>query len=359
MRIGIDVRPLAYGMTGNSRYLAEVLELMLERNQNVSFVFFSNKPIHKMFLHLLKSNVTQEIERYPIPGPVYLNFRLPKRLEKHKITKFWGTLQMLPFFKLPIPSFVNYHDLNFVSAPQTMAKWNYYQHRFFSPRTMKNADGIFCLSENTKNEIAKFNPDFASKCKVIYPGVKKQNFEKESLFPKSFFLTVGTLEPRKNLKILLDAFLDFKFRFPKDKNTLVLMGRKGWGTEGDELYNSLNQLQKTNPFVRFLENPNDKILTSAFAQCKAFFFPSLHEGFGLPLLEAMIEDKRCVASDIPVFKEILSDKCDLYVNANDLSGWSKAFEVMAKAKPGRIPKFKTKSWTWLETTKKIEESLGL
>lgn len=355
-KIGIDARPLAYGMTGNSRYLAEVLKIILPKHKSKEFFLYTNKPIHPVFRDLLGPNAKEILEPKNIPGPFYLNFILPRRLKKDEIDVFWGTIQMLPFHKLPIPTYVNYHDLNFVSAPETMAKWNYLQHKFLSPTTMKNADKIFCLSKNTKNEITAFHPGYEKKCLVVYPGVSKQKTGKiKTNFPKDFFLTVGTLEPRKNINRLVDAFLEFKKKYPKDKNSLLILGRRGWGEEGEFLYQKLNDPKIQKQGIQFLEKPDDATLAEAFKQCKAFFFPSLHEGFGLPLLEAMLEDKRCVASNIPVFKEILSEKCDLFVPAKETEAWTKSFEIMSGPKKVRSPKFPAKQWTWEETAKKIEE----
>lgn len=357
-KIGIDVRPLAYGMTGNSRYLAEVLKVILPKHKNKEFFLYTNKPIHSVFQNLLGSNTKVVLEPRNIPGPIYLNFILPRRLKQDGVEVFWGTIQMLPFLKLPIPSYVNYHDLNFISAPETMAKWNYWQHKFLSPITMKNADKIFCLSKNTKVEISAFRPEFEKKCLVVYPGVSKQTTSKiKTKFPKDFFLTVGTLEPRKNINCLVDAFLEFKRKNPKDKHSLLIMGRKGWGEEGEFLYQKLCDSSIQTKGIQFIEKPHDATLAEAFKQCKAFFFPSLHEGFGLPLLEAMLEDKRCVASDIPVFKEILSDKCDLFVPPKETKTWTHSFELMSGPKKSRSPKFPAKQWTWEETAKKIEEVL--
>ncbi|MBM9547546.1 glycosyltransferase family 4 protein [Leptospira sp. 201903074] len=345
-------------MTGNSRYLAEVLKVILPKHKNKEFFLYTNKPIHPVFQNLLGPNTKVVLEPKNIPGPIYLNFILPKRLKQDGIEVFWGTIQMLPFLKLPIPSYVNYHDLNFISAPETMAKWNYWQHKFLSPITMKNADKIFCLSKNTKEEISAFRPEFKKKCLVVYPGVIKQKTAKtKTKFPKDFFLTVGTLEPRKNINCLVDAFLDFKRKYPKDKHSLLIMGRKGWGEEGDFLYQKLNDAKIQTQGIQFIEKPDDATLSEAFKQCKAFFFPSLHEGFGLPLLEAMLEDKRCVASDIPVFKEILSNKCDLFVPPKETKTWTHSFELMSGPKKTRSPKFPANQWTWEETAKKIEEVL--
>ncbi|PJZ44321.1 glycosyltransferase family 4 protein [Leptospira brenneri] len=345
-------------MTGNSRYLAEVLRVILPKHKDKEFFLYSNKQIHPVFQDLFGPNTKVVLEPKNIPGPIYLNFILPKRLKQDGVEVFWGTIQMLPFKKLPIPSYVNYHDLNFVSAPETMAKWNYLQHKLLSPITMKNADKIFCLSKNTKIEIIKFNPKYEDKCLVVYPGVSKQKTTKQKTnFPKDFFLTVGTLEPRKNINRLVDAFLEFKKNHPKDKHSLLIMGRKGWGEEGEFLYQKLKDSKIQNLGIQFIEKPDDSTLAEAFKQCKAFFFPSLHEGFGLPLLEAMLEDKRCVASDIPVFKEILSDKCDLYVPPKDTKDWTRSFELMSGPIKKRSPKFPTKQWTWEETARKIEEVL--
>ncbi|WP_210414285.1 glycosyltransferase family 4 protein [Leptospira jelokensis] len=356
-KIGIDVRPLAYGITGNSRYLAEVLKVLLPKHKEKEFYFFSNKELHPVFNEILAPNVRLVIEKKPIPGPIYLNFILPKRLEQNGIEVFWATIQMLPFFKLPIPSYVNYHDLNFISAPETMAKWNYWQHKLLSPITLKNADTIFCLSKNTMEEIVQFRPKFKNKCLVVYPGVSKTKTypsKTQIKFPKDFFLTVGTLEPRKNINRLVDAFLNFKTENPKDKHSLLIMGRKGWGEEGSLLYEKLHDPKINSLGIQFIENPNENTLALAFQRCKAFFFPSLHEGFGLPLLEAMLEGKRCVASNIPVFKEILSDKCDVYVPPKDTELWTESFQNMSGPRKERIPRFPAKLWTWEETTKKIE-----
>jgi len=360
MKIGIDVRPLAYGITGNSRYLAESLRILLKKRKSDEFFFFSNKQIHPVFNDLLSNNnITLVIEKRMIPGPLYLNFILPSRIRNNKIDRFWGTLQMLPIFKLGIPTYVNYHDLNFVSAKETMAKWNYYQHKFFSPITLRNADRIFCLSQNTSTEISKYFPFAKDKCTVIYPGVKKRKFKRTNgTLPKNFFLTIGTLEPRKNLQRLINAFQKFKEKSPKNRHSLLLLGRKGWGEEGDQLYQYLKSDSSKKQAIFFLENPSDDILGQAIADCEAFFFPSLHEGFGLPLLEAMIENKRCIASEIPVFKEILQDKNDIYVDPTDTSAWEKSFLTASQFKSNiRVPKFSEKNWSWEKTASLLEKEI--
>ncbi len=359
LKLGIDARPLAYGITGNSRYLAEVLKILIPKRKESEFYLYSNKPIHPVFSSILEfPNVRLEIESSKLPGPLYLNFLLPGLLKKESIDVFWGTLQMLPFFKLPIRSVVNYHDLNFIQAPETMAKWNYWQHRLFSKRTLENADHVFCLSKMTRDGIVSWEKTFADKCEVVYPGVHKSSFQREpGLFPKPFFLAVGTLEPRKNLQMLIHAFQMYQEKFASPFS-LVVLGRKGWGDEGNALYSFLKDPQTQQKKIFFQENPSDEKLSQAYAECSGFFFPSLHEGFGLPLLEAMINQKLCVASDLPVIREILDPNQDLFIRPTNTEQWAEAFARLAQKKSdNRVPPFSEKDWSWESTSQKIERAI--
>ena len=174
-RIAVDARPLAYGLTGNSRYLFEALKYLIRKDSHFEYYLYSNKEIHPMFMDFIKlNNVTVVVPIKTIPGVIWLNFVLPYFLHRDRIDMLWGTLQLLPYFKLPIPEFVNYHDLNFRSAPETMTRANFIQHKLLSPKTLRNADTVFCLSKNTMKAIAEFRPEYAKKLKVIYPGVSKK-----------------------------------------------------------------------------------------------------------------------------------------------------------------------------------------
>lgn len=173
-KVGLDARPLCYGMTGNSRYLFEALTYLCRDDSPFYFVLLANKEIDPIFIPFLESNRKYlEVKVVKKFGAYWLNFILPKMLKESGVHIFWGTLQLLPFWKLSLPSIVNYHDLNFVSAPATMAKGNYWQHRLMSAKTMKNADRILCLSKNTMTEIEAYRPAVSSKLRLVYPGVNK------------------------------------------------------------------------------------------------------------------------------------------------------------------------------------------
>lgn len=358
-RIGVDARPLSYGLTGNSRYLAEVLRLLIRTNSHFEYYLYTNKKFHPVFEDIYKNPMVRLPDVLEVNGPVWLNMVLPVLLQENRIDMFWGTLQLLPFANLKIPTFVNYHDLNFVSAPETMSRGNYIQHRLLSGRTLKNATSVFCLSANTKKDIADYLPAVIKKLKVIYPGVTRNKIEKEELGIKEpFFFTVGTLEPRKNLKTLIEGYLLLKTERPSFPYSLVIASRRGWGEK--ELTEKLVRGDFTSAGIIFLENPDDRVLQLLYKKCSAFLFPSKHEGFGLPLLEALVEQKVCVASDIPVFHEVLEPESDVFVPAMDVNAWKKAIEDMSQ--PNRTKRKKVweeKRWSWVSTASQIEETFLL
>ena len=355
-RIAIDARPLSYGLTGNSRYLFEVLKYLIRKDSHFEYYLYSNKEIHPMFMDFIKDNSVQVPIIKKVPGVLWLNFILPYLLHRDRIDLFWGTLQLLPYFKLPIPEFVNYHDLNFKSAPDTMTRSNFLQHKLLSGKTLQNANTVFCLSKNTKKEIAEYKPEFTKKLKVIYPGVSKKIIKNEEIAIKGKFLfTIGTLEPRKNIATVIESYLLLKKERPNFEYKLVIASRRGWGQESLTQKLLSGELEKDG--IIFLESPNDELLNVLYKKSSLFLFPSIHEGFGLPLLEAMLEQKVCIASDIPVFREILDLDSDILVSALDVNEWKNAILTATdrnSVKRRRV--WDEKQWTWIATASQIEES---
>jgi glycosyltransferase involved in cell wall biosynthesis len=360
LKIAVDARPFAYGVTGNSRYLAEVLSVLGKKPDLYKFYLFSHKGIHPVFKEILSLPAVELVQpKSMIPGPIWLHTVFPWSAKRCKADIIWGTLQLLPFGRKLTRTIVNYHDLNVYSAPQTMARWNYFQHRLFSKRSLQVADTVICLSKNTINDIATNFPEFKEKCKLVYPGVSPIAEpippSQERSFGK-FLFTLGTLEPRKNLKTLIQAFLNVKTQDPAYPYSLVIAGRAGWGKEESLLMEKLKNGEFTKHSIFFQENPGEAELAWYYKNCQAFLFPSLHEGFGLPLLEAMREGKNCIASNIPVFTEILDPNLDILLPALDIDSWSKAIVNFAK-NPPRKRIWNPKDWTWESTAKNIAEEL--
>ena len=354
--IGVDARPLSYGYTGNSRYLIEALKYLVRKDSHFEYRLYSNKEIHPVFLPTLEELKLTLSPIKKFPGILWLNFILPGLLSAESVDIFWGTLQLLPLFKLPLPTVVNYHDLNFISAPETMSYPNFIQHKLLSSFTLNHADRIFCLSENTKNEISEFKPDIAEKLTVIYPGANRITEKENDSGTKDFILTISTIEPRKNLRTLIDGYLDVVSHNSEYPYKLVIAGRIGWGEES--LVNSLKNGAYSNKGIVFIENPDEGTLAFLLRNCKFFLFPSKHEGFGLPIIEAIVEGKLCITSDIPVFREIIEPTYDLLAETLNVKSWSsKIVEMTERVSKIKSRNIKNGKWSWLSTGKLIESEI--
>lgn len=356
--IAVDARPLCYGFTGNSRYLFESLKYMVRKDSPYKYLLLANKEVHSIFQNFIEANSSiLNVKIKKMTGILWLNFWLPTYLKEAKADLFWGTLQLLPYQKCNIPEIVNYHDLNFVSAPQTMDKMNYWQHKLLSKRTMLNADRILCLSKNTQIEIEKYYPLVKDKLSVIYPGVeyKLKSMVDVSKYG-SFFLTVGTLEPRKNISTIINAYLAFKEYKPASKLKLVIAGRSGWGES--ELNTKLISGELEHKGIYFVQNPDENLLANLYNSCHTFLFPSLHEGFGLPILEALIYGKVCAVSDIPVFREIVDPEVDFLIPPLDKTAWENLFLSLARSQNNdRKKQWDPKLWKWEKTAQQIEKEI--
>jgi glycosyltransferase involved in cell wall biosynthesis len=204
------------------------------------------------------------------------------------------------------PTIVTVHDLIPLTHPYLMESWNKVAKLFGSAlnQSLKKASVIICVSEFSKQELLKkfdVNPD---KLKVIYQPCRFEinnyqlNVSEHPLgVPKEYILYVGAIEPKKNLMSLLRAI---------EKNShlppLVIAGSFAWKSDNERA-----MIAKLKDRVIHEGYVTEDRLIQLIKHTKAFIFPSLVEGFGLPVLEAMWLNAPCIVSDIPVFHELFKD----------------------------------------------------
>ena len=215
---------------------------------------------------------------------------LPHWAVKDHIEVFWGTAHRLPRF-LPekTAQVVTIHDLVWKHAGETMRPLSRMMEGIFMPAAIRQADRIVAISTSTAIDIEEEYPDAVDKIRVIYPGTTglpaPLDFHSLSAlgirFP--YILFVGTLEPRKNLQVLLQAYalLDIKTR---NETRLVIAGGKGWG--GVEINAMIKDLCLADHVIP-VGYVNETQLATLYAHARFLAMPSLYEGFGLPLIEAM------------------------------------------------------------------------
>jgi glycosyltransferase involved in cell wall biosynthesis len=219
-------------------------------------------------------------------------------------THFLGTQHVLPLWCTDgLHQGVIVHDLVFERFPQTMARSNRVLTGYFAPRSIRRADHIFCVSDTTRTDLQRHFGAAAGGALVCYPG-RTSMPAGPAPTPVSTgngvlrLLIVGSMEPRKNIGRLLEAFLLAAELAPG--LSLDLVSGDAWGhVLGEDIWVRLRE----HPRFRIHQRISDETMLTLYRQADYLVFPSLYEGFGLPILEA-VGHCAVVANDIPVFREI-------------------------------------------------------
>ena len=210
-----------------------------------------------------------------------------------------------PFAELPV-----IHDLAFVRFPGSVQRKNLIYLRRLVPRVLRRAAGVVTVSETMRAEISDHFGFERERIFVVPNGCDPTEPTGASGFDPGYLLSVGTLEPRKNLGRLLDAYEVLRSRRP-DIPPLVVAGGPGWRNAGE-----LAARIAAVPGVTALGYVPDERLAALYRDASALVFPSLYEGFGLPVVEAMAAGLPVVTSDRGALGEVAGDAA-LFVDPLD------------------------------------------
>lgn len=200
------------------------------------------------------------------------------------------------------------HDISYLLKPRAYSLLYCLYYRIMTPIAAKNACKILTVSKFSKDEIMRYIGVLEDKIVVVYNAVRPT-----ALLPRQkkerYLLAVGSLMPRKNIKRLLDAYCSIE---QPDFDLYIAGGMHSAFADTEwSAYNSRKG-------VRFLGYVNADELTNLYRNATAYINPSLYEGFGIPLVEAMAQECAMAVSDIPVFHEV-GGNAALYFNPLDLS----------------------------------------
>src|SRR3989338_5448392 len=236
---------------------------------------------------------------------------LPLYLYRRKnIDVYFSPAHYLPRF-CPVPQVVTIHDLAYLYYPEDFIKKDLWQLKNWTNFSINQAKRIIAVSKTTKKDIIKNYDVDEDKVSVIYNGyekisqklkVKSQKYNSKVKSKEPFILFVGTIQPRKNLEVLIDAF--DKFTQTNKEFKLVIVGKKGW------LYENIFEKVKTMNLekkVIFTDHVSDSELIWLYKNAFCLVLPSLYEGFGIPVLEAMNFDCPLIASFSSSLPEIGGD----------------------------------------------------
>ena len=232
---------------------------------------------------------------------------------------YFSPAHYLPHF-CPVPQIVTIHDLAYLYFPEDFTKKDLWQLKNWTKFSIKKASKIIAVSKTTKKDVVKNYGVDETKVSVVYNGFEKQIkklalSEVERLKIKNFILFVGTIQPRKNLEVLIDAFDKF-VRINKDFK-LVIVGKKGWLYESVFEKVKIMNLEKK---IIFTDHVTDDKLIWYYKNAFCLALPSFYEGFGIPVLEAMSYDCPTIISMTSSLPEVGGD-ASLYFdpkNSDDL-----------------------------------------
>ncbi|MBP7506734.1 MAG: glycosyltransferase family 4 protein [Prolixibacteraceae bacterium] len=258
--------------------------------------------IHKVTIFRLSSNTEDQykneiIVKRVIPffqkDPLRLFFKLPSAIRRINPDIVIEPAHFGPF-NLPvrIKRVTIIHDLTPILFPQWHSFISQKLQKIFLPSIIKKSSLIIANSDNTLNDIIHYYPSAKKKTIKIYPGIDpyfstNNNFTE---IKEPFFLNTGTIEPRKNLITLLNAYCIFRKK-NNQKHKLIICGSKGW--KNNEFYKKMDE----HPYKEDIElrgYVDKETLKKLYETTTAFIYPSIYEGFGLPVTEAMSCGAPCI-----------------------------------------------------------------
>ena len=278
------------------------------------------------------------------------------------------------FFNYIVPPFVSgkkvvtVHDMVYKAFPDTVRGRTKFMLNMGLKRSMRRADIIVTDSEFSKEEILKYFPQHKRKIRVVPCGVDLERFKpctdleriskvKSSLgIEGDYFLYVGTIEPRKNLRRLIAAYAAFVKKVGENSPKLVLAGGKGW-LDG-EIYASVRKLGLEGK-VLFTEYVPAGDMTPLMCGALAFVFPSLYEGFGMPPLEAMACGAPVLTTNAASLPEVVGDCaviCDAYSVKSIAQGLYRLYsDKDLRAQLSRKGIERAKGFTWERSAQMLHD----
>lgn len=340
MRIGVDARPLASRPAGIGHYLQEMLSAMAVVSGH-EFILYAHRPI---VFSPSNPNWRTRVHRSPKgTGPIWFQLYASRVAARDDVDLFWGAHFLLPP-GLPkrIRSVITVYDLVPFLYPQTMRFTASLVYRRLLPPSLARADHVTVISHAVAADLQRtfhLAPDMIS---VIPPGVAPhfRPIERDTAVAhvarafgvdRPYLLAVGTVEPRKNLLTLVRAIADLPLSL-RQGIAVVIAGARGW--KNSSLVAAATPLLREGT-LRFLGYVPDADLAWLYSGAIALAYPSLYEGFGIPVIEAMACGTPVIASDIPVLREVAGEAA-VFVPPLDTSRWSSAIADILEGASSRV-----------------------
>jgi glycosyltransferase involved in cell wall biosynthesis len=304
--IGVDARELAEQPAGKGQYLDRIVEaLAAEGRAHLTLYFKKGQPGQAIVESLRKrSGCSPELLEAVVVRPRGLAWHLAvsKRSRKHDV--FFAALSYISAIFNRIPTVTVVHDLAVFRVPGLAHNRKaYLMERLTLAQAAQKSARLIAVSQATANDLLDIVPAARGKVTVIPEAPVFFSEASANPVPRQGVLFVGTLEPRKNISTLLRAYALVPPEF-QAMHPLTLIGKKGWGGEDYPALAKTLGIEKNVHFLGY--QPNDAVIR-AYQHAAVFVYPSLYEGFGLPVVEAMAAGLPVITSTTPALAEVAGD----------------------------------------------------
>ncbi|AOS97771.1 D-inositol 3-phosphate glycosyltransferase [Microbulbifer aggregans] len=299
-KIAIDARPLSSPTAGIGRYTRALVERLV--HHDYEWYLYSHRPL--VDESGLGSNVSIRTGsvRADSLSTLFAQAVFPVWARKDGIELFWSPRHHLPLLLGgAVAKVLTVHDLVWRHFPETMSRPGLLLERLLMPASIQSASSVIAVSNSTAEELRDAYPQECHKVTTVLEAPFLSPSQATSF--GDYFLFLGTLEPRKNLQRLLEGYARYCSRV-RAPLTLKICGAKGWGLP--ELERLLVQLGLEKK-VELLGYLSDDALPGLYAGARALLMPSLYEGFGLPIVEAMSQGTPVLASRRGAMMEVAGD----------------------------------------------------
>ena len=327
MRIGFDAKRAFFNRSGLGNYSRDTISVLSEYYPMNEYYLFSPKPEKSVLFHK-SDNIhvvgPQKFWHKKFPS-FWRSYKIAEQLASSKIEIYHGLSNELPFNidKINIPTVVTVHDLIFMRYPEF---YKAVDRRIYKNKILyaaNSATRIIAVSKQTSDDLVRYFNIPESKIDVVYQGCNPIFWGKESankkaevclnyLIPERFMLYVGTIEERKNLLNIVKAIHKSKIDFP-----LVVVGKATAYLNRVKAYIENYKLRN----IYILQNVPNEDLPALYQMAELFIYPSVFEGFGIPILEALTSKVPVITTSGGCFSEA-GGKSSIYIdpmNADDIA----------------------------------------
>lgn len=340
MHIGINAQLLSFSQNyrngGVSRYIRYLLTELAQRPGKHEYTVFVNGQDVAERLAARHSRITYVSASWPESRPAarvaWEQFTLPSLIRQRHIDVLHSPVNVLPeLLPRSCAGIVTLHDLAFLRFPHVLTRSKRMYHRTFTVRSLRHATMIIAVSESTKQDAVELLGIPAERIKVVYPCIAERfsnviqqeeeltAFRQKQRLTDGYMLYLGILEPRKNITKLIEAYARLR-QSHSIQEKLVVAGAKGWLY--DSIFEKVQQLGIESEVV-FPGYVAETELALWYRAARVFVYPSLYEGFGLPVAEALACGVPAVTSNVSSLPEAGMDIA-LCVDPQDVEAMAEA-----------------------------------